>query len=58
MPGMPRANNKNKKIAYKILGTPENIKKASSYLDMPSEQDTSGADELLDIKRVIPRNYF
>jgi hypothetical protein len=58
MPGMPRVNNKFKKIAYNILGTPENQKKATTYSEMPSNRDRSGVDELVDIKRVIPQNYF
>lgn len=63
MPAMPRVNNKYKKIAYKILGTPENQnsrgwKKATTYSEMPSNQDRSGVDQLLDVKRVIPQNYF
>ena len=55
---MPRVNNKFKKIAYKILGEPENMKKATVYSEMPSNRDRSGVDELVDIKRVIPQNYF
>lgn len=58
MPAMPRANDKFKKIAYKILGEPENSKKATKYSFVPSNQDRSGVDELLDTKRVIPQNYF
>jgi hypothetical protein len=58
MPAAPRVNDKFKKIAYKILGTPENMNKASKYTYMPSNLDKSGVDELVDIKRVIPQNYF
>lgn len=63
MPAAPRVNDKFKKIAYKILGTPENMntrgwKKATKYSGMPSNLDRSGVDELVDIKRVIPQNYF
>jgi hypothetical protein len=58
MPAAPRVNNKFKRIAYKILGTPENQKKAATYSDMPYNRDRSGVDELVDIKRVIPQNYF
>jgi hypothetical protein len=58
MPAMPRVNNKMRKIAYKILGVPENQKKATVYSEMPSNRDRSGVDELVDIKRVIPQNYF
>lgn len=58
MPAMPRANNKFKKIAYKILGTPENLKKQTQYSEMPYNQDRMGVDNVLDTKRVIPQNYF
>jgi hypothetical protein len=58
MPAAPRVNDKFKKIAYKILGTPENMKRATKYSGMPSNLDRSGVDELVDIKRVIPQNYF
>ncbi len=58
MPAMPRVNNKMRKIAYKILGVPDNQKKATTYSEMPSNKDRSGVDELLDVKRVIPQNYF
>ena len=27
MPGMPRPNNKAKKIAYRIIGVPDNLRK-------------------------------
>lgn len=58
MPAAPRVNNKYKKIAYKILGMPENMKKATVYTETPSDRDKSGLDELMDVKRVIPQNYF
>ena len=58
MPAAPRVNNKFKKIAYKILGTPENLKKATVYSETSDNRDKSGVDELMDIKRVIPQNYF
>jgi len=58
MPAMPRVNDKYKRIAYKILGVPENQKKAVKYSELPSDRDKSGLDELMDIKRVIPQNYF
>jgi len=58
MPAAPRVNNKYKKIAYKILGEPENMKKATVYSEMPLNRDRSGIDDLIDAKRVIPLNYF
>ena len=58
MPAMPRVNNKYKKIAYKILGKPENEGKVVKGDYVASDRDKSGLDELMDIKRVIPQNYF
>lgn len=58
MPAMPRVNNKFKKIAYKILGKPENMGKVSKWNYTPSDRDKSGLDELMDVKRIIPQNYF
>lgn len=58
MPAMPRVNNKFKKIAYKILGKPDNMTKVSEWSYIHSDRDKSGLDELMDIKRVIPQNYF
>ena len=58
MPAAPRVNNKFKKIAYKILGKPENMKKATIYSEISENRDRSGVDELMDVKRVIPQNYF
>jgi len=58
MPAMPRVNDKYKRIAYKILGVPENQKKAVKHSELPPDRDKSGVDELMDIRRVIPQNYF
>lgn len=58
MPAMPRVNDKFRKIAYRILGKPENEKKQVSYCAENSPQDKSGLDDLVNIGRIIPRNYF
>jgi hypothetical protein len=58
MPAMPRVNDKYRKIAYKILGKPDNMRKATVYAETSQDRDKSGVDELMDIKRVIPQNYF
>ena len=58
MPGMPRPDNEFKRIAYKILGKPENMKKSTKYSEYPTNKDRGGVDELVEINRVIPRNYF
>lgn len=58
MPAMPRVNNKFKKIARKILGAPENEGKVVKGDYVASDRDKSGLDELMDVKRVIPQNYF